>query len=321
MTTTAAAAAVLAAALPGLVAPSLALAAACNFTEALPSNILPGYAKGYSPTHQPYANTLEAAEAWCCKQGPKICGGVTFQAGKYDARAGCEPRHCSTGFDCTNVSSWVRLRGPQDPPCTSPSPPGPPPHGPHGPPPVDIPVWPVPNSVVLGPPATAPVAVSPSFVVAVPASAPPALQAAAARYQAIIRKSALSSGVPPPAAAEAVGALLSRAVVDMTGKGSAGLTFETDYSYSLKLPTTGAAAAATVTAATEYGAMYGLETLAQLCANGTLAAAGAAIDDRPRYRYRGLMLDTGRRFIPVPDVLNSLSAMAATKMNVLHLHL
>ena len=33
------------------------------------------------------------------------------------------------------------------------------------------------------------------------------------------------------------------------------------------------------------------------------------------------MIDTGRRFVPKSDVLNSLAAMSYSKMNVLHLHL
>jgi hexosaminidase len=63
-----------------------------------------------------------------------------------------------------------------------------------------------------------------------------------------------------------------------------------------------------------------METLAQLCANGTLPAVQSIVDS-PSYRYRGFMLDTGRRFVPKSDVFNSLEAMAASKMNVLHMHL
>ena len=61
----------------------------------------------------------------------------------------------------------------------------------------------------------------------------------------------------------------------------------------------------------------------QLVANGTLAGrlVGASIDDDAAYRYRGLMIDTGRRFVPKADIMNSLQAMSASKMNVLHMHL
>lgn len=40
----------------------------------------------------------------------------------------------------------------------------------------------------------------------------------------------------------------------------------------------------------------------------------------PEYTWRGLMIDSGRRFFPVPLVKNLMDTMAANKMNVLHLH-
>ena len=36
--------------------------------------------------------------------------------------------------------------------------------------------------------------------------------------------------------------------------------------------------------------------------------------------HRGIMLDVGRRFVPVALLLTMVDAMAYTKMNVLHLH-
>ena len=40
----------------------------------------------------------------------------------------------------------------------------------------------------------------------------------------------------------------------------------------------------------------------------------------PEYKWRGLMIDSGRRFFPMPLVKNLMDTMAANKMNVLHLH-
>ena len=44
------------------------------------------------------------------------------------------------------------------------------------------------------------------------------------------------------------------------------------------------------------------------------------VHDAPSYAWRGLMLDAGRRFFPVPLLHNLLDTMAAVKLNVLHLH-
>ena len=295
----------------------------CNWTLAPPVTILPGYAIGYNPAKQPYPNTLEAAQAWCCAKGASVCGGVTHQEGKFDARHGCGPRGCSSGFDCKNTTSWILQRSAHDGPCPAGPAPSPPP-GPTGPPPVDIPVWPIPTSVTLLATAGLDAAVAPTFAITVSAGAPSPLVAAAVRYQTIIRKSAAVAATQSKLSfAHTAGGSLAGATVQVTGN-STSLTFETDYSYALQLPGgSGGAATAIVSAANVFGAMYGLETLAQLVSNGTLGGklSGATISDAPMYRYRGLMLDTGRRFIPKPDILNSLEAMAATKMNVLHLHL
>ena len=46
-----------------------------------------------------------------------------------------------------------------------------------------------------------------------------------------------------------------------------------------------------------------------------------AIQDAPRFAYRGFMLDVVRNFEPVPQVLRLLDLMARYKLNTLHLHL
>jgi hexosaminidase len=45
------------------------------------------------------------------------------------------------------------------------------------------------------------------------------------------------------------------------------------------------------------------------------------IQDSPRYPYRGLMLDTSRRFYSVEGIKQVIDSMAAAKYNVLHWHL
>ncbi|GHH76448.1 beta-N-acetylhexosaminidase [Streptomyces sulfonofaciens] len=46
-----------------------------------------------------------------------------------------------------------------------------------------------------------------------------------------------------------------------------------------------------------------------------------AIEDAPRFAWRGLMLDVARHFMPKDGVLRYLDLLAAHKLNVLHLHL
>ncbi|MEV2215327.1 beta-N-acetylhexosaminidase [Streptomyces sp. NPDC050997] len=49
--------------------------------------------------------------------------------------------------------------------------------------------------------------------------------------------------------------------------------------------------------------------------------AEVTIEDGPRFRWRGLMLDVARHFMPKDGVLRYLDLMAAHKLNVLHFHL
>ena len=45
-----------------------------------------------------------------------------------------------------------------------------------------------------------------------------------------------------------------------------------------------------------------------------------SISDAPNFVHRGVMVDAGRRFWPVPLLRNVIDVMAASKMNVLHIH-
>jgi hexosaminidase len=76
-------------------------------------------------------------------------------------------------------------------------------------------------------------------------------------------------------------------------------------------------------APTVVGAMRGLETLLQLLnadREGYFLPA-VKINDAPRFRWRGLLIDIGRHYSP-PEVLKrNLDAMAAVKLNVFHWHI
>ncbi|MFG2081782.1 beta-N-acetylhexosaminidase [Micromonospora tulbaghiae] len=85
-----------------------------------------------------------------------------------------------------------------------------------------------------------------------------------------------------------------------------------------------------ITAVTPAGLFRGAQTLRQLLPapieSPTVTAArwavpGGTIVDRPRFAYRGAMLDVARHFFPVEDVLRVVDHLARYKLNHLHLHL
>ncbi len=78
-----------------------------------------------------------------------------------------------------------------------------------------------------------------------------------------------------------------------------------------------------MSAITDLGILHGLETLLQLISSDDdgFYIPCMVIDDEPRFTWRGLMLDVSRHFIPEEVIKRNIDAMAAVKMNVLHLHL
>jgi hexosaminidase len=92
-----------------------------------------------------------------------------------------------------------------------------------------------------------------------------------------------------------------------------------DESYVLEVTTTGAK----LTAPTPLGAIHGLQTFLQLVdvSPGGFAAPALTIQDKPRFPWRGLMIDSARHFIPLDVIRRNIDAMEAVKMNVFHWHL
>lgn len=76
-------------------------------------------------------------------------------------------------------------------------------------------------------------------------------------------------------------------------------------------------------ATTDIGAIRGLETLLQLvdAESGNYYFPVVEIQDQPRFAWRGLMLDVARHYMPLDVLFRNMDAMAAAKLNVLHLHL
>jgi hexosaminidase len=72
------------------------------------------------------------------------------------------------------------------------------------------------------------------------------------------------------------------------------------------------------------GTFYGVQTLIQLLPyvkSNSLSVPIVEIEDKPRFGYRGLMLDVGRHFFPLGYVKKFIDFIAMHKMNTMQLHL
>ena len=81
-----------------------------------------------------------------------------------------------------------------------------------------------------------------------------------------------------------------------------------------------------ITASSEEGEFYAMQTLAQMVASKPesgveTALACCVINDYPRFPYRGLHVDVSRHFRSVDFLKKQMDAMAMFKMNHMHIHL
>lgn len=143
-------------------------------------------------------------------------------------------------------------------------------------------------------------------------------QAVAQYLSGLLERSLGLSMAPVPAAAAGVGP-----GIDLVIEGAeAGLPRE---GYRLTVDDRRIA----VTAGDAAGLFYGATTLWQLltAARAEAGATGArfvqalAIEDAPRFGWRGYMLDSARHFHGVDEIKRVLDAMAVHKLNVFHWHL
>ncbi|MCX5312823.1 beta-N-acetylhexosaminidase [Streptomyces sp. NBC_00154] len=95
---------------------------------------------------------------------------------------------------------------------------------------------------------------------------------------------------------------------------------------------TGTGRSVVITGGSPAGVFWGAQTLRQLLGPEAFRRAPVStgvparipftdIEDRPRFSWRGLMLDVSRHFLPKDDVLRYLDLLAAHKLNVFHFHL
>ncbi|KAG2403854.1 Beta-hexosaminidase 1 [Vigna angularis] len=105
------------------------------------------------------------------------------------------------------------------------------------------------------------------------------------------------------------------------------LQFGVDESYTLLVPKAKDSSQVTIEANTVYGALRGLETFSQLCSfdyttkKVKIYKAPWSIQDKPRFAYRGLLLDTSRHYLPIIVIKQIIESMSYAKLNVLHWHI
>jgi hexosaminidase len=158
-------------------------------------------------------------------------------------------------------------------------------------------------------------AIDGSFRIALTGYQEPRLQRAAGRLIERLRK---QTGIPfndQLETDESKAAL----VIHCDHAGEAVQSVNEDESYTLEVTPQNAR----LTAATPVEALRGMETFLQLVDldDKGFGAPAVTIHDRPRFAWRGLMLDVSRHFMPLPVVERTLDGMAAVKLNVFHWHL
>ncbi|MGC9199876.1 MAG: beta-N-acetylhexosaminidase [Acidobacteriaceae bacterium] len=125
------------------------------------------------------------------------------------------------------------------------------------------------------------------------------------------------TGVPLPRTIETTGP--GTLIVSVASDGVPVQSLDEDESYSLTVTQS----SIELDAPTTVGAIHGLETLIQLAqpsGHGYIIPA-LTIQDAPRFRWRGLMIDCGRHFEPLDVLERNIDGMAALKLNVFHWHL
>lgn len=89
-----------------------------------------------------------------------------------------------------------------------------------------------------------------------------------------------------------------------------------DESYRLEISTSGVK----LSAANPLGVLHGMQTflmLVRVTPKGFTVPA-ITISDEPRFPWRGLLIDSGHRFVRLPVIKRNLDAMEAVKLNVFH---
>lgn len=155
-----------------------------------------------------------------------------------------------------------------------------------------------------------------TFTVAVSGAANERIYSAASRF---LRRLDQRTGLFLPQDYIEPGESVGEAALDISVSRPGQIEHGEDESYQIIVTPT----EARIEAATDLGAMHGMETFLQLLSadeRGYYIPA-CTIEDAPRFTWRGLMIDSARHFMPMDMIKRNLDGMAAVKMNVMHWHL
>jgi hexosaminidase len=152
-----------------------------------------------------------------------------------------------------------------------------------------------------------------NFAVATEGYADPRVTAAKARFlNSLWRETGIPFSAGPAAGAASF-------TIKTGGPSDAIEKLGEDESYHLEVTPTHVE----LSAPNSLGVLHGLQTFLQLVhvTPQGFAAPAVTIDDKPRFPWRGLMIDVGRHFMPLAVILRNLDGMEAVKLNVMHWHL
>ncbi len=107
--------------------------------------------------------------------------------------------------------------------------------------------------------------------------------------------------------------------IDCQGPGEEVQSIAEEESYTLRV----SPSKVTLEAPNTVGAIRGLETILQLVGSDSKGffIPAVRIQDKPRFPWRGLLIDACRHWMPPEVIKRNLDGMAAVKLNVMHWHL
>lgn len=118
-------------------------------------------------------------------------------------------------------------------------------------------------------------------------------------------------------------AVIIRVAINENGSTDPRMQLDTDESYQLSLNKKNNFVNVNISSNSFCGSRHALETLLQMVwvdpyTKGLFILEEAFVDDAPRFKYRGLMLDTTQTYFPIKHILRTIDGMAASKLNTFH---